>query len=48
MLCRSLSSIMPQANNTVIVGLPVMEATFPDVGGRLSLLSGETPSACVR
>ncbi|PNG99573.1 hypothetical protein TSOC_014643, partial [Tetrabaena socialis] len=29
----------PQANNTVIVGLPVMQATFPDVGGRLSLLS---------
>ncbi|KXZ50991.1 hypothetical protein GPECTOR_14g232 [Gonium pectorale] len=29
----------PQANNTVIIGLPVMEATFPNVGGRLSLLS---------
>ncbi|GFR50505.1 hypothetical protein Agub_g12770, partial [Astrephomene gubernaculifera] len=27
------------ANNTVIVGLPVMQATFPDAGARLSLLS---------
>ena len=29
-----------QANNTVIVGLPVMNATFPEVGGPVALLTG--------
>nr|ARO50094.1 hypothetical protein [Yamagishiella unicocca] len=34
-----LLNLVLTANNTVIVGLPVMEATFPDVGGKLSLLT---------
>ncbi|GLI64920.1 hypothetical protein VaNZ11_008314 [Volvox africanus] len=34
-----LLNLVLTANNTVIVGLPVMEATFPDMGGRLSLLT---------
>ncbi|GLC32936.1 hypothetical protein PLESTM_000005500 [Pleodorina starrii] len=34
-----LLNLVLTANNTVIVGLPVMEATFPQRGGRLSLLT---------
>ncbi|EFJ47638.1 hypothetical protein VOLCADRAFT_91985 [Volvox carteri f. nagariensis] len=34
-----LLNLVLTANNTVIVGLPVMEATFPRMGGRLSLLT---------
>nr|AIF73521.1 hypothetical protein [Volvox ferrisii] len=35
----ALLNLVLTANNTIIVGLPVMEATFPKEGSRLSLLS---------